>query len=353
VSHPEPNERQQAWDLVAHLLGAGDAPPSRVDSKVLEKVVSWHAMEAALGDDRRAAAEDRVEPAIRAEWRHASLAAFGESVWRFERVRRVLQQLAPIPVVVFKGFAYAELVYPSPGGRSMGDVDLLVAPENVGEVVERLKALGFAPEEALDLEAESSFEWKLKRPNLELDVHRGISYPARLHVDCAAVVARSIPWDDLGPNARLLSPPDAVLVHALQAPLAEFAPGSAPAMGAFDLRLMLQREGPFWGKVPSPPLDRRSVPRLAAQWRVSRMLYAGLRWLEQLFPDTAIALTDLMPDLPRSVAKAIDTRVVSRAYPPATEVPTFGERMIRRWILTEPRERFGVAAQMLQRWGGR
>lgn len=293
--------------------------------------------------------DNRVGSELREVWRHASLAALDDSVWRFERVRRVLAALAPIPVVLFKGFALAELIYPSPAERLMGDVDLLIAPEQLAEALRRLTDLGFVPEKPLDLERNSSFEWTFTRTSFALDVHRGFSYPARLRVESAAVFARTIPWRALGSNARLLSPEDAVLVQALQAPLAEFAPAAAPAMGAWDVRLMLRRDGPFWGKVPSPPLDRARVRQRAEDCGASRLLYAGLCWVERLFPDTAETIRGLLPELPPRLARAIDEQVVACACPPRLETPSTRERMRRRWHLVPPGDRLAVLRQMAAR----
>jgi hypothetical protein len=335
--------------LLVHLLGAGEAPRGAVDPSLVDELASWHGMEAALGEGAPAH-DDRVEPALRAEWKHASLAAFEESVWRFERVRRVMQALAPLPVVVFKGFAYAELIYPSPGGRLMGDVDLLIAPEQVAEAVRRLTELGFTAEWPVDLAHAYEFEWTFKRANLALDVHRGFSFPARLRVDVADVVARAIPWAGLGSNARLLSPEDALLVQALQAPLAELSPVAAPAMGAWDLRLMLRRAGPFWGKVASPMLDRALVRQRAEEWGASRMLYAGLRWMGTLFPDSVPAAEGLLPELSPRLRHAIDASVVAPACPPKMVSASKMERMRRRWLLVRPADRVAVLRQMVERW---
>jgi hypothetical protein len=345
---PRPGELQRAWELVIHLLGAGESPGGPVDRRLLDELTSWHGVEAALGD-AQSMPDVRVTPGTREAWHRASLFALAESVWRFERLRRVLEALAPLPIVVFKGFAYAELIYPSPAGRLMGDIDLLVAPAQMDEVVRRLTTLGFASDVPPDLEHAASFEWTFTRANLALDVHRGFSYPARLRMQAADVFARAIPWPDLAANARLLSPEDAVLVHTLQAPLAEFSPVAAPAMGAWDLRLMLRREGPFWGKVSSPRLDRALVRQLAREWGASRMLYAGLRWAGRIFPDSVASMEGLMPELQSPVARAIDERVVARACPPDFKVPSTAERMRRRWILVEPSDRLALLRQMVER----
>jgi hypothetical protein len=342
-------ELQRTWDLIVHLLGAGPPPVGAVNAQLVDEIVECHGLAAALGAVENIR-EDRLSPATRKEWHHASLMALGEAVWRFEQVRRVLHALAPIPIVVFKGFALAELIYPSPGGRLMGDVDLLIAPNRLIETFTRLRGLGFEATSPVDLERAHLFEWTFQRSDLILDVHRGFSYPARLRIDTSQVMARSLPWDTLGGNARLLSPEDAVLVQALQAPLAEFAPQAAPAMGAVDLRAMLKREGSFWGKVESPALDRAKVRHRASEWGASRLLYAGLRWLANLFPDGETIARDLLPELPTNAKRTLDARVVAKASPPRLATPGTLERMRRRWLLVEPRDRSAVLGQMAKRW---
>jgi hypothetical protein len=347
--NPSPaSEQQRAWDLVVHLLGAGPSPQGPIDARLLHELTSWHGMEATLGDGELVH-DERIAPTMREAWRQASLFALSESVWRLEATRRMLRALAPLPVILFKGFAYAELIFPSPAERVMGDVDMLIEPAQMAEAAQRLTAAGFEAQQRVDLEHPCSFEWTFSKGNLALDVHRGVSFPARLRVATADLFARAIRWDDLGSNARLLGPADAVLVHALQAPLAEFSPVMAPAMGAWDLRLLLRRDGPFWGKVASPPLDRALVRGLAGEWRASRSLYAALRWVGRLFPDSVASMEGLMPELPARVAGRIDGRIVARACPPGLERPSTAERMVRRWILVPPRDRLAVMRQMVER----
>ncbi|MGE3538144.1 MAG: nucleotidyltransferase family protein [Candidatus Tectimicrobiota bacterium] len=59
--------------------------------------------------------------------------------------KTILQALAQqhIPVIVLKGAALAEQVYPQPYRRTMGDLDLLIPGERLTDVLTSLQALGF------------------------------------------------------------------------------------------------------------------------------------------------------------------------------------------------------------------
>lgn len=65
---------------------------------------------------------------------------------RFRTLQQVLSALEKrgIRPLVLKGAALAHLIYPEPGLRPMGDMDLLVERRDLGEAVRALVALGFA-----------------------------------------------------------------------------------------------------------------------------------------------------------------------------------------------------------------
>jgi hypothetical protein len=58
-------------------------------------------------------------------------------------LRRLESALRGIPYLVLKGPVLAALVYPNPGARTMTDLDLLVHPDQMGDAVEALKAIGY------------------------------------------------------------------------------------------------------------------------------------------------------------------------------------------------------------------
>ena len=72
-------------------------------------------------------------------------AAHNLRLWHW--LRRVLQALAAadIPTVLLKGAHLAWFVYPNPGWRPMGDLDLLVHPADLGRLKDVLAALGIHP----------------------------------------------------------------------------------------------------------------------------------------------------------------------------------------------------------------
>ncbi|HNR39427.1 MAG TPA: nucleotidyltransferase family protein [Acidobacteriota bacterium] len=108
----EQAEAQGMAPLLLHLLRqAGGAPPPRVE-RVLQGLALQH--------------------------RAANAARFGA-------LREALDSLAGagIPVLMLKGAALAHLVYPEPGLRPMGDLDLLVPPDVLAPALETLRGLGY------------------------------------------------------------------------------------------------------------------------------------------------------------------------------------------------------------------
>ncbi len=108
----EQAEAQGMAPLLLHLLRqSGGAPPPRVE-RVLQGLALQH----------------RAANAV-----------------RFGALREVLDGLAGagIPVLVLKGAALAHLVYPEPGLRPMGDLDLLVPPDVLAPALETLRGLGY------------------------------------------------------------------------------------------------------------------------------------------------------------------------------------------------------------------
>ena len=63
----------------------------------------------------------------------------------FQELERILRMLeaADIPVIVLKGAALAQTIYPDIALRPMTDLDLLVKPEHLDRAVELLRAAGY------------------------------------------------------------------------------------------------------------------------------------------------------------------------------------------------------------------
>lgn len=247
----------RAWQLVAYFLGERPLPAAPVPPALLQQLATRRRLDAALAEPELTSVSPAscVNAETWREWQAAHSAALARAVWRAEPTRQVFDLLAPTPVIVLKGAAYAELLYPSPGARSMADVDVLVPAEKLQEALAKLEGRGLIrlhPGQAT-LDAPGYYERQLGRADLALDLHQAFTEPARLAIDYQAVFARALPWRDQASNAFLLSPEDALVYQAIHAGCAEFAPEWAPAMGLLDLRQMVGRRGALWGRAGDPP----------------------------------------------------------------------------------------------------
>lgn len=154
----------------------------------------------------RAAIEDRaVKDALMAE------------LWRGE-ARRVLDALGEegIPVLVLKGAALANSIYPNAGLRPSCDVDLLFRREDIDRMRPVLAGLGF------ELYAAYSYQETHTRKmgpvvRYNLDCHWAITDREMLSrdFDFDEIAACSVPVPALGPHARTLGTTDALLLACM------------------------------------------------------------------------------------------------------------------------------------------
>ena len=361
VSGPSREELQLSWGWVAHWLGEGEAPPERAPAPApLAALAYRHRLEAALAEPAltRGSPEGHVPPALWSRWQKARGAALAQLVWRAEPLRAALAALSPIPAIVFKGAATAELIYPTPAARPMVDVDLLVRAEDAPEAVRRLGEIGYRCYHWGHpfFHRRYYHEWPLLGPEIEIDLHRGFSQASRVPADYGAIFDRSLAWPELGPNARLLSPEDAVACQALQPGRSEFSVSGAPFIGVLDLKLMLMRAGPFWAQAGGPPLEPSLVALRAAEWGAERSIYAGLAVAARLLPSLAGRVALAQPALPAPLRRLIDRLVVEPSARPTLEDPARREVWLRKAILTPsgafltlPRERIAGLCTVARR----
>ncbi len=346
--------RWRVWDLVGYLFGERARPPVRSPSpELLRELTRLHRLDVALAEPRLTAVSPaaHVDPETWHAWESARAAALARTLWRGQPLRRTLALLAPMPVIVLKGAAFAELLYPSPAARSLGDVDVLVRSSDMPEALVRLEGHGFVRHNLGDpsTDAPDSPERQLGSPDLELDLHQAFTQPARLSIDYGAVFARSLDWSSLAPNARLLSPEDAVVYQAIHAGCGELSVATAPAFGLFDLRLMFAERAAFWGAAGGPPLDFAAAVHRAAEWGAERMLYAVLTAAARLFPSLAQAAAAAARPLPARLCRRLDRAVVERAIPPGVVPPVRAEVYLRKALLLRPAARLRLLAHRLPR----
>ncbi|HKG95050.1 MAG TPA: lasso peptide biosynthesis B2 protein [Gemmatimonadaceae bacterium] len=179
---------------------------------------------------------------------------------RHQEVKRHLVPLlgawraAGVDALLFKGFHLAELVYPAPGARYYGDVDVLVRPEQVGAARRAARELGWSEhwnsEEAGLPYSHGALTLFLPDGPACIDVHR---WAVQSHLPWNAVqrritgavwaASREREWE--GTRVREMAPADAALVA-----------------------LVLNRcWGERWSLQPHDALDLR---QMAARWGTTR-----------------------------------------------------------------------------------
>ena len=144
----------------------------------------------------------------------------------------------PVPVVLLKGIALAELVYDSPAERPMGDVDLLVPPDRWQE------ACAAAPGEELvppgrPLTARHDYCRSFRhRSGLVVEIHRWLTPRPLWPGDPTALLARARRRQD---GAYLLAPEDLLLSLCVHAAKHGFVVG---LRAVIDTRRVVQRLAP-------------------------------------------------------------------------------------------------------------
>ncbi len=86
-----------------------------------------------------------VPPALASQWKLEVVNNQAQNMFRLGRLKEILNlfSLENIPVIVLKGAALAEIVYPQLGLRPMRDVDLLIKEEDISRAEQLLQARGF------------------------------------------------------------------------------------------------------------------------------------------------------------------------------------------------------------------
>jgi hypothetical protein len=122
---------------------------------------------------------------------------------------------------VLKGSALAHLVYPDPGFRDFGDVDILVAPGQMPLAVRLLTVDGRARRQAAELARHWDRDFAKsvtlsERSGYEIDLHRTIAPGVfGLRIDPAGLLQRTQPFEVGGVTLRALSPEGQLLQACL------------------------------------------------------------------------------------------------------------------------------------------
>jgi len=255
----------------------------------------------------------------------------------FGVVQEVLQacQRQGMEVIVLKGAALAETVYPNRAVRPMGDIDFLVRPEMLEAVDDALTALGYRfvghgrPKAYWRAQYyELTFEPPPAAPlAVPIEVHWALERASRsFRIDHDGLWQRAIPATIAGIETHILAPEDQLLhlcIHLCKhAGSPAIDGGRSWRLRAFcDLVAVLCHAG--------PTLDWEALVHRAQAWGVASYLYVPL------------ALTCELSGL------GVPTSALAALQPPG-----FDARLLR-WARDELLEDPGpLFPALLQLWGG-
>lgn len=231
-----------------------------------------------------------------------------QALWEADRAWAALKALG-VPVILMKGTAYVAAGLSAGRGRSIGDLDIMVPREALGDVEAALLAAGWEWVKDDPYDDQYYRRWMHELPPLihrerdrMIDVHHTIlPLTARVRPDAEAMIADSIVLDS---GLRILAPADRVC-HAAAHLLADgdlaggmrnlwdircllaeggdagavLARAERHGLGAHVARAMRLADGLFGnGAAAAGPADRLYMRRLTARDGWGRQMRRGLRF---------------------------------------------------------------------------
>jgi len=249
-----------------------------------------------------------VDPRAAARFEDDAAAATARRLAMGRHLQRIEGAFAErrIPLVLLKGAALAETVYPEPSLRPMGDIDIWVRSEEMSRASEAMHALGYTELTAkaarpAELQAQVQGEMRFLQADGAhglIELHWG-PFPGwwvrrTARVETEAMWRRARPMGP-GRHARRLDPEDMVIqVAAHQAINAQFS--SCPLRSLVDLACVARA----WD------VDWRVVAERARRWRLRTVVWIMCDLADRTLglPGALPLLLDLQPAALRRVALA-------------------------------------------------
>jgi Uncharacterised nucleotidyltransferase len=181
---------------------------------------------------RRANPRDAELEASEAQWQPVRRQVAAKNLLFFAELRQVLEKFKDqgIKVIILKGAALTERIYPHMGLRPFGDIDFLIHREDLPLVTEIMISCGYqpyAPELTLDVEdLQTSVNYiKHGEQAIMLEPHwaLGRTYPYAGRLDERGLWERAIKVNIAGMETLTLSPEDFLLHLCLH--LVQHSPG--------------------------------------------------------------------------------------------------------------------------------
>lgn len=212
------------------------------------------------------------------------------ALWEAEMARRALGPTG-MPVVLLKGTAFVAAGLSAGMGRQIGDLDILVPRERIGEAEAALLAAGWEWVKPDPYDDAYYRRWMHELPPLihrtrdrMIDVHHTIlPLTARVKPDAAALIESRVA---LG-NGLFVLPPEGMIVHAAAHLIAD-GDLSGGLRNLWDIRCLIEEFGgaEFQGKLAACAARHGLVPAVERALRLSAALFGageGLTISDRLF----------------------------------------------------------------------
>lgn len=297
----------------------------RLDWEQVMGRAAWHGLSALLARHLEGSGvRDAVPSSVLRELDAAVQAARLLELRQRSECGRLLDEFrqADVEAIALKGLALRETVYPEPGLRPAGDLDLLVRLDAIARAEEVLRQLGYvAGAGQLPSERHRPGEhfhlppYRLPGRDVQVELHWDlVRPPSGVRSDINGVWRRAVAHSVAGRPSLLLSPEDQMLhlaLHAAQVNLLNI--GLRHLVDVAELA----RQG-------RDTIDWNQLAELTAAWRAKEYAYLTLRVAEDLLGSTgpSPAMSSLRPEgFDEALVATGCQRVLSLSAPQVEEQP--------------------------------
>lgn len=271
-----------------------------------------------------------VEALLPAEIRQQLQKSYRSNTLRNIKIYHALGQVAnglqaqAIPVIILKGAHLATAVYENRGLRSMADLDIWVAQEQIPKVVELLHAMGYCTTSEKDATAQSFSDKHIApmvKENLKLEVHRSILESQSIaHVDPAEFWSQAIPVKAVAAQTLGLCPEHLLLHLCIHMTYGHLLDQGVRALCDIDTLIRRYQHQLNW----------RMIAQCADRWHCGRGVYLALYLTKSLLAtpitDEQLAFVAVEPLNPQTVQAA-----VNHLFAPKGETSRLPRNFLQLW----------------------
>jgi Uncharacterised nucleotidyltransferase len=288
---------------------------------------------------QQSAVNHRMPPAAARALRDSYYLNAARNSLLYNELTRILNALSDrsIEVIVLKGAALAETVYPHRAFRPMSDIDLLVKSERLADVEAKLLEIGYAPDAGT--KTHHQYHWVFtKNSTPSIEIHWHVQRPTDpFMVDIEGCWRRAESVSIAGVEAFIFSPADLLLHLCQHLGQHKFTGGIRPLCD-------LSEATKYYGD----RIDWIKVASISSAWRMNGCAYLVF-WLARELLDAPIP-DDFVREL-RPVnfnPEVIDwAKEAVLGYEPCPAV--FPDLVKLFWSGPSPKERWAILQRILSR----